>query len=1021
MFMKTWKKFVSASVSMPLSAVSKVGFGLLLLCLATSSAFAQQRVDAYTVQTNFSGAGEWNDLSQTGNASYLANEIHGWSQYDENYNPVNTTIPFDFKYDNATISSGSNIYVGSNSISFEATPPTYQTNGGLGSNSFPGNIIFWGADAVNAGTGYSNYAGYDATGLYGVYAETDGSYPNRVFTIQWTCVHTSYSSGYAQEGGDPTTQYLCSMQVKLFEGSGKIQFLYQNHDQYLGGYYSAGIGLNGFTSPSFSSLTYESGVTSTPSSDLQFSPPAPPQELSLEPHFLSFGTTTPQAPITMCVTASSAGGEATTLHIQNIALTGSTAFTIVSGPPIGTAIPVGSSVNYCIQFLPLSPGIQNGVFTLTTDGVDSGRQTVSLNGIGAVPLVSYSANSMFRGVNTELTDTSGVQYLYVNSIGGQPLVVNSVHFIGFDARAYIVTHLPAGPIAGGGVDSIGVRFLPDLEGLPDAHMVINTTAANIPWDTVAMYGVGILPHLSIDSGKSYPLPVTLNFDSVNLGAESCLQVLLTNPGSDTLAIVQNYFESADFDFSLTPLTGRDTLIAPGGSKSIKVCFTPLQQGTRVATIRIRTNIPHTITTPPQDTSSFIVNIVGRGVPTGKLSITGPSTNGSSPVGTSACAVDTFWNTGAVDLTVNAVNIAGTHAPDFTATYPALPFVLPANSYKTFTVCAAPSDSGQEMVLLTATATSNETEKDTALFGLAVYGDLTSNTDVISRPYAPLSCTSDTAVITVTNTGNVSQAYSAAIGIGGSNPADFTVLAPTTSSLESNGGQVQFEVVFTPSTNGTETANLSITGGAPQTIPLSAIGGAATIAGQGTAETTPVGSTSPSFAAIVNNTGTCSWTPGVPNVSAPFAYLSGGLTPIPAGGSDTMTFTFSPTLAGTFMETLIFPNQVGTLTSVANVIITGSTSSEDVAASSSKGYSLEQNYPNPFSASSQLEMTLPVASLVHLSIIDVQGKTVETVLNQHFDAGTFGVTMNADGLSSGTYYYQMTAGDVTLTRQMVILK
>ncbi len=180
--------------------------------------------------------------------------------------------------------------------------------------------------------------------------------------------------------------------------------------------------------------------------------------------------------------------------------------------------------------------------------------------------------------------------------------------------------------------------------------------------------------------------------------------------------------------------------------------------------------------------------------------------------------------------------------------------------------------------------------------------------------------------------------------------------------------------------------------------------------------TAVGATSAPFTVTVNNTGTCQWTSGTPTVDPQFTYVSGAGA-IAAGGSASFMFTYTPTTETPASYPVTFTGSTGNAT--VNVNIT--TEADAVNASSSKGYELEQNYPNPFSASSQLEMTLPVASLVHLSIIDVQGKTVETVLNQHFDAGTFGVTMNADGLSSGTYYYQMTAGDVTLTRQMVILK
>ncbi|HET6402801.1 MAG TPA: T9SS type A sorting domain-containing protein, partial [Candidatus Kapabacteria bacterium] len=67
------------------------------------------------------------------------------------------------------------------------------------------------------------------------------------------------------------------------------------------------------------------------------------------------------------------------------------------------------------------------------------------------------------------------------------------------------------------------------------------------------------------------------------------------------------------------------------------------------------------------------------------------------------------------------------------------------------------------------------------------------------------------------------------------------------------------------------------------------------------------------------------------------------------------------------------------------------------------------------------LTLPTGGVVQLAIVDVTGKVVETVLDQRMGAGTFDVTLDASSLVSGTYYYQMTAGGVTLTRQMMVIK
>jgi hypothetical protein len=185
--------------------------------------------------------------------------------------------------------------------------------------------------------------------------------------------------------------------------------------------------------------------------------------------------------------------------------------------------------------------------------------------------------------------------------------------------------------------------------------------------------------------------------------------------------------------------------------------------------------------------------------------------------------------------------------------------------------------------------------------------------------------------------------------------------------------------------------------------------------------TYVGKTSAPFPVVVNNTGTCPWTTGTPTVADPqFTYVSGAGTIAANTGTATLMFTYTPTSETPNTYPVTFTGSTGATTAPPSVNITTSTDAVNTITESN-GYSLGQNYPNPFSGTSDLSISLPTGSLVNLSIINVQGQVVETVLNQHYDAGTYDVTFKADGLASGTYYYQMSAGNVTLTRQMVILK
>ncbi len=720
------------------------------------------------------------------------------------------------------------------------------------------------------------------------------------------------------------------------------------------------------------------------------------------------------------------GTNSASISLVNYAISGANPgdFTLTRTP---ASIAVGANDSVGVLYTPQGTGSRSATLTFSLNGTPPGNVTVLLSGTGVAPTVKYSSTAMFRGVSTELTDTSGTQYLYVNSTGAVALTVQSVSIVGLDASAYLITHVPAGSIAAGGVDSIGVRFFPDLEGVPSAQMVIKTNASNLPIDTVKLSGIGILPHLSISSSNAPSVSsasqyLAVSFDSVTMGTDSCLSLVLTNPGSDTVAIESNYFASADPDFSFTPLTGKaDTLIAPGGSQMIQVCFNPVGQGYRTATLRIVTSIPPDKTVAALDTNSYAVVFIGTGVPVGHLAITGRS-NGTTPITTPACVTDTFWNTGAASLTLDTITFTGANAADFSGTPQVFPVVIQANSFWPYQVCATPHDTGTEIAVLTGVASIGVPALQLATFNLSVYGTKVADTLVVTVPFTTPVCGTDTATITVTNTGNVAAAYQASVA-GGTNPADFTVVLPVTSPSESGGGVATFKVAFTPTTAGNETTNFNIAGGGNGTLVLTATGGAATIAGSGTAPNVGVGAPAEIFTAKIDNTGTCPWTPGPAVALSPFTYVGGGTTPIAPGGSTTDTFSLATAVAGNYMnEPVSFPTAVGTSLPAANVTLSGVVFSADVQPISSiGGYSLDQNYPNPFGGESTVDLTLPTGGTVQLNIINVEGQVVESVLDRHFDAGTFEVTLHADALASGTYYYQMTSGGVILTRQMEVIK
>ena len=85
------------------------------------------------------------------------------------------------------------------------------------------------------------------------------------------------------------------------------------------------------------------------------------------------------------------------------------------------------------------------------------------------------------------------------------------------------------------------------------------------------------------------------------------------------------------------------------------------------------------------------------------------------------------------------------------------------------------------------------------------------------------------------------------------------------------------------------------------------------------------------------------------------------------------------------------------------------------------FSLSQNYPNPFNPTTTIRFNLPAASRVDLSIYNVLGQKVATLVDGRLDAGPKDVEWDASNYSSGVYFYRITTDSNVETQKMVLLK
>ncbi len=89
--------------------------------------------------------------------------------------------------------------------------------------------------------------------------------------------------------------------------------------------------------------------------------------------------------------------------------------------------------------------------------------------------------------------------------------------------------------------------------------------------------------------------------------------------------------------------------------------------------------------------------------------------------------------------------------------------------------------------------------------------------------------------------------------------------------------------------------------------------------------------------------------------------------------------------------------------------------------SSIDYKLEQNYPNPFNPSTLIRFSLPKAQNITLEIFDIAGKKIETLISGRVESGMNSIPFYSRQLSSGIYFYKLTAENFSQARKMIILK
>jgi len=86
-----------------------------------------------------------------------------------------------------------------------------------------------------------------------------------------------------------------------------------------------------------------------------------------------------------------------------------------------------------------------------------------------------------------------------------------------------------------------------------------------------------------------------------------------------------------------------------------------------------------------------------------------------------------------------------------------------------------------------------------------------------------------------------------------------------------------------------------------------------------------------------------------------------------------------------------------------------------------GYTLNQNFPNPFNPTTAITYELAQSGMTTLRVYDMLGRVVATLVNDTMPAGYHTVNFDASNLGSGVYIYELVSGNVRLTNKMTLVK
>lgn len=173
--------------------------------------------------------------------------------------------------------------------------------------------------------------------------------------------------------------------------------------------------------------------------------------------------------------------------------------------------------------------------------------------------------------------------------------------------------------------------------------------------------------------------------------------------------------------------------------------------------------------------------------------------------------------------------------------------------------------------------------------------------------------------------------------------------------------------------------------------------------------------------ITNNGNAALSVSSILSTSIDFQVLTSSVNVNP-GSSVYVKITFMPVTVGGKSGSIIIIHNAGAGKDTVTVSGTAApATSVNIENSLPTTFAVLQNYPNPFNPNTTITYQLPLTSSAVISVYDVLGKEVATLVNETKEAGVHTVQFDASNISSGIYFYSLRAGNFVEYKKMLLVK